>query len=49
MQQELLTVLKKDAIDRESAIAQLLELRRKYLRKPMSLAAIHAAIDEGRP
>ena len=49
MQQELLTVLKKEAIDRESALAQLLELRRRHLVKPMSIAAIQAAIGEGRP
>jgi plasmid stability protein len=49
MQQELLFTLKREAIDRESAIDQLLELRRRHLRRPMTLVEIEEAIDEGRP
>jgi plasmid stability protein len=49
MQQELLSVLRREAVDRESAIQQLVELRRRHLREWMSIDEVEQAIDEGRP
>ena len=40
---------RREIVDREAALARVRALRRKYLKKPMSLEAIAAAIEEGRP
>jgi len=49
MQQEILTLLTRETLDRESALEQIRQLRERHLREPMSLETIEAAIDEGRP
>lgn len=49
MQQEILTLLTRETLDRESALEQIRQLRARHLREPMSLETIEAAIDEGRP
>ncbi len=49
VQKELLSIVTQSMIDRTSALAQIAELRRRHLRKGMTLSEIHRAIDEGRP
>jgi plasmid stability protein len=48
MQQELLAILEAAVWDQRSAEEQLAACR-KLLTRPMTLRAIHQAIDEGRP
>lgn len=49
VQKELLSIVTQSVVDRESALAQIGELRRRHLGKAMTLRAIQGAIEEGRP
>jgi plasmid stability protein len=49
VQRELLSIVTQSVVDRESALAQIAQLRRRHLEKGMTLREIHRAIEEGRP